>query len=88
MRKTIFLIGIAVFLLSACDAGSEATSTATEVVVNLPNTPTPGAECTSIKVLPTPGAEEESLFPSVSENDMVRGPADAVVTIIEYGDFQ
>jgi protein-disulfide isomerase len=44
--------------------------------------------CQSIPVAPTPGPEETSLFPSVSENDHVRGPSDAEVTIIEYGDFQ
>jgi len=35
-----------------------------------------------------PGPTEESLFDPVSESDWVRGPDSAMVTIIEYSDFQ
>ena len=33
-------------------------------------------------------APEDSPFPEISEQDWVLGPADAYVSIIEYGDFQ
>lgn len=44
--------------------------------------------CTVVSAQPTPGPTQESLFPSVSAADWVRGPADASVTIVEYADFQ
>jgi cyclophilin family peptidyl-prolyl cis-trans isomerase/protein-disulfide isomerase len=44
--------------------------------------------CTVVSAPPTPGPTQESLFPSVSASDWVRGPADASITIIEYADFQ
>jgi cyclophilin family peptidyl-prolyl cis-trans isomerase/protein-disulfide isomerase len=44
--------------------------------------------CTVVSAQPTPGPTQESLFPSVSTTDWVRGPADASVTIVEYADFQ
>jgi cyclophilin family peptidyl-prolyl cis-trans isomerase/protein-disulfide isomerase len=44
--------------------------------------------CTVVSAQPTPGPTQESLFPSVSASDWVRGPADASITIVEYADFQ
>jgi len=89
MRKKKPLFGIFIFFLGACSPGLTITPTPTEVRVILPETPTPAApECSSIKIIPTPAAEETSLFPPVSEADMVRGFDSAAVTIIEYGDFQ
>ncbi len=46
------------------------------------------ANCTVVSREPTPGPTEQSLIPPVSETDWVHGPEDAIVTIIEYGDFQ
>jgi len=40
------------------------------------------------RLLPTPNATEQSLFPAVGEQDWVQGPPDAEVTFIEYSDFQ
>jgi hypothetical protein len=44
--------------------------------------------CTALNIQPTPGPEVPSLFAPVSAADHSLGPADAAVTIIEYGDFQ
>ncbi|MBT3337395.1 MAG: thioredoxin domain-containing protein [Anaerolineae bacterium] len=44
--------------------------------------------CMSINSIPTPSAEEESLFPPIGSEDRVRGSADAAVTFIKYSDFQ
>jgi hypothetical protein len=48
----------------------------------------PNSGCTVVARRPTPGPTQESLFPPVTEDDHVKGPADAKVTIIEYSDFQ
>ena len=88
-RKSIFSFSILVLFLSACSASAPTSPTPAEVRPILPETPTPAApECSGINIVPTPSGEVSSLFPPVSEGDMVRGPVDAAVTIIEYGDFQ
>ena len=52
-----------------------------ELVVNLES------ECTLVSSLPDPPQEYAEIF-SVTEDDWVIGPEDALVTLIEYGDFQ
>jgi cyclophilin family peptidyl-prolyl cis-trans isomerase/protein-disulfide isomerase len=44
--------------------------------------------CTSIPAAPTPGPDAPSLFPPITEADHVRGPEDAIVTVMVYGDLQ
>jgi hypothetical protein len=44
------------------------------------------ANCTVVSRGPVP--TEESVVPPVSDTDWVQGPEDAMITIIEYGDFQ
>jgi hypothetical protein len=45
------------------------------------------SECTLVSSLPEPPQEYAGVF-DVQENDWVKGPEDAAVTLIEYGDFQ
>lgn len=44
--------------------------------------------CTSISAAPTPGPDAPSLFPPITQADHTRGPADAAITILVYGDLQ
>jgi hypothetical protein len=44
--------------------------------------------CTAKSLFPTPDPTTEALFPPVGEQDWVRGPDTASVTLIEYSDFQ
>jgi cyclophilin family peptidyl-prolyl cis-trans isomerase/protein-disulfide isomerase len=44
--------------------------------------------CTRLLAEPTPGPETPSIFPPVSETDHIRGPADAMITILDYSDYQ
>lgn len=44
--------------------------------------------CTVVSRQPTPGPTEQSIVPPVNDSDWAQGPDDAMVTIIEYGDFQ
>lgn len=89
MRKSNLFFSFLVLFLSACSSSAPPTPVPTEVRLIFPETPTPAApECSATRIIPTPASEEASLFPPVTKDDMVRGPQDAAVTIIEYGDFQ
>ena len=46
------------------------------------------APCTSFAAVPTPGPDTPSLFPPITVSDHTRGPEDAIVTIMVYGDLQ
>lgn len=50
------------------------------------------AECKpGLSAIQPPTAEQAAMvakIPPVNENDLVRGPADAAVTILEYADYQ
>lgn len=74
------------FFLSSC-----AQTTAPTGVISTPTIkiiiPTP-ATCTSLISAPTPGPEEPSVFPPVSDKDHVRGAKDPVFTIMDYSDYQ
>jgi cyclophilin family peptidyl-prolyl cis-trans isomerase/protein-disulfide isomerase len=83
--SALMLLGI---LLSAClqtpPSSSVPISTTPTVKIIMP---TP-ASCTSMVTVPTPGPEEPSVFPKISEQDHVRGAKDPVFTIMDYIDFQ
>ncbi|MBM3151112.1 MAG: hypothetical protein FJZ96_02725 [Chloroflexi bacterium] len=88
MQKLTLLVLIPM-LLAACNPGP-VPATATPVsptAVSTPASPA-GGGCTSLNLAPTPGPEQPSLFPPVSDSEYSYGPADAAVTIIEYCDFQ
>jgi hypothetical protein len=89
LRKLlIFLFILLITLLAAC--GSEVQTPPSSTIRTLAPTPagTPISTCQKISIKATPDAKETSLFPAVSEKDYVKGPKDAPMTIIEYGDFQ
>jgi hypothetical protein len=99
IKRILCLAGIAIVGLVACKTpspvlptGAPATSPAqvTEQPQSVASTAQGNAPagCTVISPNPTPGPTEESIFPSVSDQDWVIGPPDASVTLIEYGDFQ
>lgn len=85
MKKLVILF-IFVLLATAC---SSAASTPSATTFPTPNIiiPTP-ATCTSIISEPTPGPEDPSVFPPVTEDDHVRGTDQAVFSVVYYGDYQ
>lgn len=97
MRKPLIIILLlASVVLSAC-AKSTPTSLPTLAglapteVLEVPQASqleAPDSGCTVVAKQPTPGPTQASLFPLVNENDHVKGPDTAKVTIIEYSDFQ
>ncbi len=95
MRKTFFLV-VLFGLLSACQSPSSANATETPIMSlftppppTIAATPTPvSMHCTLIARAPTPAPTEQFQFPPISQDDWVIGPETAIVTIIEYADFQ
>ena len=85
-KFTILLIPF-LLLLTAC--GSEnSIPAATSSPTFTPIPPRVEGLCQRISVEPTPDAKDSSLFPPVNDADYSMGPKDAVMTIVEYGDFQ
>lgn len=87
---TLAFIFIA-FLFTACTSESNVPPTATPITVLdpvLPDTPTPAFSCAVVNVEPTLVPEAQSLLPPVTAADFSIGPADALVTVVEYCDFQ
>lgn len=97
MRK-IFLsiLVLASVMLSACAKATPTLEPIASLVQpstqpEVPSSPglnEPPASCTVVTKRPTQSPTEESLFPPVSEDDHVRGPETAKLTLIEYSDFQ
>jgi hypothetical protein len=46
------------------------------------------ANCTVVSRQSPPDPTQDAIFPPVDASDWAHGPEDAMVTIIEYGDFQ
>ncbi len=64
------------------------TQLAPTVVSNFPTQSDLASGCTVVTQKPTPGPTPTSVFSPVSDTEWVKGPADARITLIEYGDFQ
>ena len=100
--QLLLLSVIAILLLAACSSqqaaittpmpGVEESSkplpTATADLTGLANESVVPASCTVVKLAPTQGPTEESLFPPVSDSDWILGPEDAALTILEYSELQ
>ncbi len=100
MRKVILLsMMLAAVLLAGCLPQTQSGPTPTATQKAHP-TPTTGlglppevsvpavADCTVKTLRPTPGPPAETIYPPITSSDWTKGPADAKVTIVEYGDFQ
>src|SRR4030095_5231705 len=90
MQKTKYLpIGLTVLLsllLVAC--GNSPTQTS-QVNATTPNLLIPTqAACITIASEPPPGPETPSIFPPVAETDHTRGSENAIITIMDYSDYQ
>lgn len=90
-KKIFFLVPFFVFLLGACGSNTPETSMSTQTgtPISLPTaTPQPLMDCVAMNAIPTPAANEDSLFPPVSADDRVLGKDDAPVTFTVYCDLQ
>jgi len=100
-KPTIFLLVVILMLLTAaCANAAEPAPTVTDPTVPEPAAPTVevellapvgppvAASCVPNGSPPAPSAEDLALYTPNLENDWVKGPDDAVITIVEYADFQ
>lgn len=85
--KSLFLIFAIIIPIVACVSTPSPTPEITSTVTPVAVVPT-AVSCTSFSSVPTPGPETPSLFPPISDSDHIRGPEDALVTIMAYGDLQ
>lgn len=84
-------------VLGACLSGAQPEATEAPTATPEPSIQIPtenpldaGEEptCIANPPLPTPSAEDLSVFTPDPEQDWIKGPDDAAITIIEYADFQ
>lgn len=91
MYRAILFILLLIFALTACapaDTPVTPSSVPTAPTIIIPTPPPTKPACTSLDIAPTPGPDVPSLFAPVSADDNVRGPEDAMVTLVIYNDFQ
>ena len=99
MKKLLLMIALTALVLAACGSQPASTSVPTQPALTpTPPPPTatpfpPKATATvspTAVVSPTPEvtATKHSLFASVTNADWQTGPANARVTLVEYGDYQ
>jgi cyclophilin family peptidyl-prolyl cis-trans isomerase/protein-disulfide isomerase len=90
-RNLKYSLILLITLLGACVKSTDVNQTSTQekaISPQVSSTVEFQVKCQIVQLSPTPGPTEISIFPSFGSSDHSRGPADAYVTIIEYGDFQ
>jgi cyclophilin family peptidyl-prolyl cis-trans isomerase/protein-disulfide isomerase len=96
MKKILPVVIVMTLLLTACGAASAPSASATPVKVPtlaisptpvltpaITVTPLPGG-CAVVPLMPVPNP----MFPAPAEGEYTQGPATALITFIEYADFQ
>ena len=85
--KSILLLYLSLILITACAAPKAVTPVANFVLPTNIIVATQPA-CTTLATEPTPGPETPSIFQPITNADHIRGAEDAVVTVIDYSDYQ
>jgi cyclophilin family peptidyl-prolyl cis-trans isomerase/protein-disulfide isomerase len=78
LKKLLPILLLAAFVLTACKPAA----------TPAPLAGGPPMECKVSALVPTPNPTIEALIPAVSDEDHILGAKDAMVTIVEYSDFQ
>jgi hypothetical protein len=91
-RFAVLLIAMAL-LLSSCAQSEQSEPAATLTQATLePDEDAPEtralARCVAESRQSTPDPTMQAILPPIDSSDWVKGPEDAYVTFIEYGDFQ
>lgn len=99
MKTLLLMIALTALVLAACGSPPASTSVPTQPALTptpppLAATPIPPTATATVSptvvISPTPEvtATEASLFALVTNTDWQTGPANARVTLVEYGDYQ
>jgi len=91
INRLIFAPFILLFSLASCASPSTKriqTVLPPEIEPTITSVSSTTSPCSSVSIAPTPGPDAPSLFPPITKSDHVRGPVDAAVTIMVYGDLQ
>lgn len=91
MKKLIPLL--LVFALAACNPvveleATETTAPTIEVPTEMPIEAGAEPTCVANPAPPTPSEEDLAVFTPDPDRDWIKGPEDALITIIEYADFE
>jgi cyclophilin family peptidyl-prolyl cis-trans isomerase/protein-disulfide isomerase len=93
--KTTLLVMILVLILGACSPVVEQQETPTETVAVVEESPAlldnpaqTGPVCIANPPPPIPSAQDLEVFTPDPAKDWIKGPEDAVITLVEYADFQ
>lgn len=94
LKKIILLLALTALTLAACQGSAtqtQAGATAAPTVVATSKAAIPTRDttastmaCTVVSTEP----EQQSPIPAVSDQEWIKGPETAAITIIEYSDFQ
>ncbi len=85
MKKYVILIIAALATLLAACANPQADPQPLQTTIVKGSSP---ARCRVTNLLATPEAATKALYPPPSESDWSKGPDNALVTFMEYSDFQ
>jgi len=85
LKALIFFSFALLLIITSCAPTPTALTKPAPTLITIPTDP---PTCTTFLTVPTPGSDAPSIFPPVSDRDRTRGPANAAVTIIVYGDYQ
>ncbi|MEP6894938.1 MAG: peptidylprolyl isomerase [Chloroflexota bacterium] len=86
----IFILSAFVFLIlfvAACRTAKTPTPDPNFIFPTNIIIPTPVA-CISVASEPTPGPQAPSIFPAITDADHTRGPQGALITLLDYSDYQ
>ena len=94
-RNLVYVLpALVAVLLAACQTGgpeetlAPAPSPTPRAIIQMATEPSDTPGCSVVNTGFAPERPPNSPFPDVSASDWSIGPADAPITIIEYGDFQ
>jgi hypothetical protein len=103
LRRLVFVLFVLSMALAACQANQAGTQPpATQPAATMAPLPSPDeavkppempegapmADCVPVSFNPTPEPTLAALLPPPAEGEWIKGPDSALVTIIEYSDFQ
>jgi hypothetical protein len=87
-KRWMLFLSLLGLCMAACGGKTTAQVTPTPTIEPIILTTLSQPDCTVVTTLPTSAPEDLSRYPAVSDSDWSQGPKDAVVTLVEYSDFQ